>query len=160
MGSQKYWLLFGAGIPGLILWLAFARFSQGDQPSPTSLVGLKSTSLSTPILSPIPTSSLAASRDRLCVADTLQVGAEVRSLDDSGGTAGAVIGKVRPGAQIAQTGEIQAKQGQESVLEVVPISFKRKDLLTDHESSGENPEELIQAVMWKAVFDHATHTCQ
>lgn len=166
MGSQKFWLLAGAGIPVLILLLAFTRFSKGDRPSPAALSNLTPSSSSsastlnpTPPSSPLQTSSLAAPPHQLCVADTLPAGAEVRSLDDSSSTAGAVIGKVRPGAQITQTGGIQAKNGQESTLAVVPISFKRKDLLTNPESDGENPEELIKAVMWKVVFDHVTHIC-
>ena len=169
MRSQKYWLLAGVSIPVLILSLAFARFSTGARPSSASLSSLPSTSSSTrsapkssSTFSPNSVSSLPPLpvSDRLCVVDTLQAGAEVRSLEDSDGAAGAVIGKVRPGAQITQVGDIQAKTGQNSKLEVVPISFKRKDLLTDHKSDGENPEALVKAVMWKVVFDQAIQICQ
>ena len=176
MRSQKYWLLIGLSIPVLIFSLAFARFSIGARLSPASVSSLSSksnsappsnltrsnhTSTSSAIASSTPISSLTTppNPDRLCVANNLKAGAEVRSLVDSGDIAGVVIGKVRPGAQITPTGGIQAKKGQESQIEVVPISFKRKDLLTDRKSDGENPEELIKAVMWKVVFDQATQIC-
>ena len=166
MGRQKYWLLAGASVPVLLFLLAFTRFSKGSQsnlaPSsspPTQLSNPKAKLNSTPPSSPVPTSRVAASPDQLCIANTLPTGAEVRALEESSSTAGAVIGRVRPGAQIARVGEIQAKSGQENTLEVVPISFKRKDLLTNPTSIGGNPEELISAAMWKVVFEQTTHPC-
>lgn len=168
MSSQKYWLLVGTGIPALILLLGFARFSHHHHSRTAFLASLTSKSSVTPVFdidiapksSSTSTAGLHALQDRVCVADTVQTGAEVRALEDSGSTAGAVIGKVRPGAQITQIGGIQTKNGQENTIEVVPISFKRKDLLAEPESGGDNSEELIKAVMWKVVFDQATRACQ
>ena len=166
MGRQKYWLLAGTGFPVLILLLAFTQFSKGSQPNlaplstpPPQPSTPKAKLNATLPSSPIPTDGVAVSPDQLCVADSLPAGVEVRALEESSSTAGAVIGNVRPGAQITRSGGIQAKNGQENTLEVVPISFKRKELLTDPTSAEGNPEELIKAVMWKVVFDQTTHPC-
>ncbi|MDJ0706826.1 MAG: hypothetical protein QNJ46_26435 [Leptolyngbyaceae cyanobacterium MO_188.B28] len=167
MGRQKYWLLAGAGVPVLILLLAFTQFSKGSQPNlkpssspPAQASNPKAQLDSTSPSIPIPTSGVTDTPDQLCIVDSLPRGVEVRTLVKSSNTAGAVIGNVKPGAQIALAGEIQAKRGQENTLEIVPISFKRKDLLANPSSVEGNPEELISAAMWKVVFDQTTHPCQ
>ena len=167
MARQKYWLLTGATVPVLILLLAFTQFSKGSQshsapssgPSPqisNPQDKLDSTSSS----SPVPPTNMASAPKQLCIVDSLPKGVEVRALEESSNTAGAVIGQVKPGAQIALAGEIEAKSGQENTLEVVPISFKRKDLLTGQAAVEGNSNELINAAMWKAVFDQTTIPCQ